>query len=411
MCWEPNCRQSVRRKAGKKKSPQLAGRPITLTPSYCTYIPRQAISALAGLTLCGILFAGLWPFHSPKNQVHWQGNQNGLRFDRYGTILSSGEFESASSDRPSCSLEIWLKPARTWGTGTFLAFYAPLRRREFSLQQDYIDLALQRRVGDEGQSDLNVNEVFRRKQALITITSDGQDMAVYVDGSLVTRSRQFGLSLSDLGGQLIAANSPLQSNSWSGQLLGLAIYKGELTTVQVARHYLDWTQKGSPAVAENDPTLALYLFDEHSGKIIHNQVKPGLGLYIPDRYLVVHQTFLESPWKEFQNQKSYLKNALINVAGFVPLGFCFGAYFVAVRPIKHATLATIVFGAIVSLTIEVLQSYLPTRDSGVTDLVTNTFGTGLGVALYHAAALALERVLAARPRAAYFGIAQDSGTP
>jgi hypothetical protein len=32
-------------------------------------------------------------------------NENGFRFGDYGTILSSGIFESASSDGPSCSLE------------------------------------------------------------------------------------------------------------------------------------------------------------------------------------------------------------------------------------------------------------------------------------------------------------------
>ena len=378
---------------------------------YYRYIPQKAIGALCALTLCGVLAAGLWPFHSPKNQVHWQGDQNGLRFNRYGTILSSGEFESPSLDRPSCSLEIWLKSARTWGTGTFLAFYDPLSHREFSLQQDYIDLVLERSLGDEGQRHLNVDEVFRRKQALITVTSDGQDTAVYINGNLVKRSSRFGLSLNDFRGKLIVATSPLQSNSWSGQVQGLAIYNGELNREQVAQHFQDWTQKGKPAVAENDPTLALYLFDERRGKIIHNQLRSGIDLYIPDRYLVVHQTLLESPWREFQTQRTYLNNVLINIAGFVPLGFFFGVYFVSIRQVKHGVLATIVFGAIVSLTIEVLQAYLPTRDSGITDLITNTFGTGVGVALYRAAALPLAQVLAARHRAGYFGIARSSGNP
>ena len=362
---------------------------------YKIQIPRKAIGALSTLTLCGILVAGLWPFHSPRNQVHWLGNQNGIRIDRYGTVVSSSHFEPTSSDGPSCSLEVWLKPRLTWDKGTVLAFYNPLNSQQFSLQQYYTDLLLQRDGENEyPQTDLYVDGVFRRKQALITVTSNGQNTAVYIDGNLVTRSSQFGLSRKDLIGELIVANSPLQSHSWSGQLRGLAIYANELTTDQVAQHYEDWTHKGKPAVAESNPPLALYLFDERTGNIIHNQVKPGINLYIPDRYLVVDQIRLEPPWSEFRTQRGYFKDAVINIAGFIPLGFFFGAYFTSVRQLKHGVLAAIVFGALVSLAIEVLQSYLPTRDSGVTDVITNTLGTGVGVALYRVAAVPLARTLA-----------------
>jgi glycopeptide antibiotics resistance protein len=44
--------------------------------------------------------------------------------------------------------------------------------------------------------------------------------------------------------------------------------------------------------------------------------------------------------------------------------------------------ATIVFGAVVSFAIEVLQAFLPTRDSGMTDIITNTLGTCIGALRY-----------------------------
>ena len=220
--------------------------------SRTTYTLGKAISALSGLTLCGILVAGLWPFHSPRNQVHWLANQNGLHFGHYGTILSSGLLESARSDGPSCSLEIWLEPASAWKTGTVVAFYNPLNHRQFSFQQKYTDLALQRDIGDGYQQPgLSIGEVFRRKQVFITATSGGRDTAVYIDGNLVARSLRFGLTLQDLTGKLILANSPLQSNSWPGQLRGLAIYKSELTADEVGQHYHDLTQKGEPNVSDN----------------------------------------------------------------------------------------------------------------------------------------------------------------
>ena len=72
----------------------------------------------------------------------------------------------------------------------------------------------------------------------------------------------------------------------------------------------------------------------------------------------------------------------MNVIAFIPLGFIFYAYWRLARPIKSAAFVTVVLGMAVSLTIEIGQSYLPPRSSGTTDLITNTFGTFLGVKLY-----------------------------
>jgi VanZ family protein len=351
-------------------------------------VSPKILSVICAFILCGILVAGLWPFHRPRNEVTWLGDHNGLRFGKHATVLSSGSLAMTSSgDEASCSIEIWLQPSLMDASSTFLAFSTPENPLQFMLRQSEADLELQRESGNQPPqaptTSLYVDDVFRgAKRVFITVTSGPQETSVYLDGTLAKTSRGFRLARNDCTGQLVVGDSPLESHNWSGQLWGLAIYSRELTAGQVFRHYETWAARGRPEISENERVVALYLFDEHGGRVVHNRVSSGIDLHIPERYLIWHQIFLERPWQEFKPSRGYLKDVLINIAGFIPLGFFFCAYFSSAPQVKRAALATIILGGTVSLTIEVLQAYLPTRYSGMTDLVTNTLGTCLGVILY-----------------------------
>jgi VanZ family protein len=337
------------------------------------------------LVLVGILVAGLAPFWRPRNAVTWLGNENGVRFGRHGTIWSSGEFVAADTQgEASCSVEIWLQPDSTSASSTVLAFYTPQDPLQFVLQQYHGLLILSRQFPEDQNRTqiIGTDGVFRRiEPVFITITSGAEKSSMYVDGNL---ARSFpGISVGkERAGKLVIGTSPFGKSNWSGKLKGLALYQQELTPEEVLRHYQTWSSQGRPALSGNERAIGVYLFNEGSGNVVHNAVRPGIDLYIPERFALLHQLFLEPFWQEFRPSPSYWKDILVNIAGFIPLGFFFCAYWSAVRPIKHPRLTTVVFGFAVSLTIEVLQSYLPTRDSGTTDLITNTLGTFLGVRLY-----------------------------
>jgi VanZ family protein len=347
-------------------------------------VPPRIIGWFCLITVCATLGAGLWPFCAPENEVIWLNGENAIRFGRHGTALSSGRIDFAGSKGTACSVELWVQPARTWTTGSILAFYDSADRRQLILEQDYTDLVLSLGDGDRRaiQRRLWVGDVFREQQAFLSVTSDGQETSVYVNGQLALTSPDFQLSSKDLSGQLILANSPLRNHSWPGEVKGLAIYGSELDTPQVLGDYQDWTQLGEPRSRLSDRALALYLFREQGGRIIHSAVPSGINLEIPKRFLVVDQRRFESPLTERHSDQNYRKDIQINVAGFVPLGFVVSLYFVAVRRIKHAAVATILVGATVSFAIEYGQSFLPTRLSGLTDIFTNILGTTLGVLLY-----------------------------
>jgi len=341
------------------------------------------------LVLAGMLVAGLWPFHSPRNQVTWLSGSNGLQFGRHGMILSSGKFRVANdpADGP-CSLEIWFQPARTWVSKTLLSFYAPESRRQFSLLQSTTDLRLQSDILEDNyqtlSSILDVADVFDKdKLAFVTVTSKVGETSVYLNGAPVRTAADFQISAQDFAGELVIGNSPITGDSWPGQVRGLAVYNLALSPTQVRQDFEIWSKKGRPDISETHQAMALYLFDERAGKIIHNQVPSGIDLRIPDHYLVLDQAFLRPFWVEYYPGWGYWRGVvLINVAGFIPFGFLFCAYFSLGRRVSRPALITILLGFAVSLTIECLQSFLPTRDSGTTDLISNTLGTCIGVGLY-----------------------------
>jgi len=380
---------------------------VELTPSSdgsrsmtCQTTRKGIHARIPGLlcvaVLCGILTAGLWPFQRPPNGVTWLENENGLRLAGRATLWSSGSFQTnGQQDEESRSLELWLQPALTRGSSTILSFSAPENPLQLSAYQYHSVFILKRVIqgGQRRNTTIGIEGVLRQaRPVFITVTSGPHQTAIYVEGVLnrVFPQTQLG---QDFTGQLIVGTSPVDDASWSGQLRGLAIYEQELTAAQVLKHYETWTTEGRPELSDGERAIALYLFSEHSGNVVHNALLGGIELLIPQRYALVHQRFLEPFWQEYKPNWTYLEDILVNITGFIPLGFFFCAYWSSARPIKRTVLLTTLLGFVVSLTIELLQSHLPTRDSGTTDLITNTLGTFLGTRLYD---LRVARVLFAK---------------
>jgi hypothetical protein len=349
------------------------------------------LGILCIVVLCGILVAGLWPFRSPKNGATWLKGRNGLLFSDYATVIGAGALTGRGlGDSTDCSIEIWIPAVANNQGGTILSFYTPKHPLEFSLHQSLTDLMLQsvssNPSGRMRRERAYVSDVFSKgRPVFVTITAGAYRTSIYIDGNLIRSVQGFRITPLSGAGGLIVGDTPRQPNTWSGQVRGLAIYSTELSPSRVLRHYSTWTNTGLPDIIGQDRTAALYLFDERAGDRIHNHAGPGADLFIPGTYTVMDKVLLEPFWEEFTMSLSYWTNVLKNIVGFVPLGACFCAYFALVKRSGRASLAAVIVGFAVSLTIEVLQGYLPTRDSGTTDLITNTLGTWLGVLLYCAA--------------------------
>jgi VanZ family protein len=350
--------------------------------SQNTSIKSNLLIVICCAVLCTILTLGLWPFRSPKNQVYWLENRNGIRFGRYGTVASFRVFDGTSG--PGSSIEIWLQPRRIWDSGTFLAFYNPTTQRTLSFRQSRTHLLLQQRSPEDRRrrTKLYTDNILQRSGSnFLTITSGPRGIRIYNDGVLATVSSRFRLIPADFYGRLVIGDSPGEPDNWSGQFFGLAIYGRQLNANEVLMHYSTWARTGRPTISLDEYALAVYVFNEHHGAIIRDQTGRGVDLQIPERYQVLDKIVLEPFWSEFSMSRSYMSAVFKNIIGFVPLGFCFYAWWSMILRPKWAAVATIVLGTTVSITIEILQAFLPTRGSGTTDIITNTLGTWIGVAL------------------------------
>jgi VanZ like family/Concanavalin A-like lectin/glucanases superfamily len=349
---------------------------------------ESIVRALLLFFLCATLVATLWPFTPyPRNDVSWLKNSNGLRFGGYGSISSSGEFSKMEAgDSPSCTIEVWFEPGLTKDSNTILAFYHLPSLVAFTLRQEGDNLYILRDVPD-GRLSLRKAAIWIEhafvagKDLHIAVTSGTDGAFVYINGKQVGHSSNFGLTLDSLSGSLIVGNSPLQNNTWNGILRGLAIYDQEFTPPQISTHYAE-RAKGGHAEDQNSQAIARYAFDERKGNTIHNQAHRGPDLYIPTRYRIVKKGFLTPPWREFHADWAYILDVVVNIIGFLPLGFFLGAYLSLVKRSGHVALKTMALCAVLSLAIETLQGFLPTRSSGLTDVITNTLGGVLGALVY-----------------------------
>jgi len=350
-------------------------------------VSRRTIRILLGgaclAILAGILAAGLWPLNPrPANKVKWLTPENGLEFSPDGTAFTEGPIRMPSSNESEISLDVWVEAAIA-DTAPILSFDSPQAPEQFRLLQ-YGDTLLLQKMHGAQVAGLEIEHSLKPLQgAFFTITADGQQTSVYVNGAPAKTSTHFIMTPGNLSGRLVAGSQPFDYDSWAGQLRWLAIYRRHLTASQALAHYQSWVNgKALPDSARDLQTVALYRFDEHQGSIVHNAAATGPNLVIPKAFTILEKKFLEPPWPATLSW-SYFQDVVLNVMGFIPLGFCFCVFLKARRlPLRiSAPWATIILGAVLSLTIEMLQVFLPTRDSSLTDLISNTFGTVVGVAL------------------------------
>ena len=349
---------------------------------------KLLVAACLGLWT-GLLAFGLWPFNfDPRNRVQWLPNR-GIRLENYGEAYSRLRWNRNDSTESSAgfTVELWARSReKNYHQVSGLLSIADSLPESFSIAQSGPDVLLRGQFQDAAHKvalrRLYIDDGFQQTQPrFITVTSGLQGTELYLDG-VSKRRAPVSLTKNNFSGRLLLGHDFAGHQPWAGDLLGVAIYDRALTGAEVSEDYSAWQRTNAAELMKRPGVAALYLFDERAGDVIHNKAGDAPDITIPQRFSVLHKTFLGFP-PDLHRANLDLSDIAINIVGFVPFGFFLCAYLRWGKPTGagRAILRTVILGALTSLTIELLQAYLPSRESSLLDVIDNTLGTLVGAIL------------------------------
>ena len=226
---------------------------------------------------------------------------------------------------------------------------------------------------------------------LVTVVSAEDGTSLYVDGAKFESSPRVPLlpKGSEQPGYLLLGDAPTGHEGWTGDIFELSFFDRAMPEDEIRGRFTAWKNRGSGNrhSSPDDPVIS-YRFDRPGSSVVPARADATYGLVLPTTYRVMHKAVLALPGDEFAFTRSFAADAALNILGFVPAGFFFFARFRRSRlsPSLPPAAVSMMLGGLLSLTIELLQAHLPTRDSSITDLALNVVGTTLGVAAFGKAA-------------------------
>ncbi len=349
---------------------------------------------LSVAVLTGILIFGLNPKdYKFSNEINWIIDRPGIRFGKYGIAYTNSFFEPRGENaaKPnSFSVELALRPAsyREKGTSFILVLHNGSDRSQLLIWQyhswiiimngdDYDHKRRTKRIAVNIGSQVSIPR-------FLAVTTGDEGTDVYLDGRFVGRKKDLTLKIPNGGKtRLLIGNSVYGRQSWQGDIYGLCFYGYALTARDINRHFNRWIQDKNFSFAEKDKPIALYFFDEKTGVRAIDHAAGKHHLEIPVKMRIFKQRILSSEWNGFKFNRSMSEDSILNLLGFIPFGFIFSATLFKLGGIldKHYVFITMLFCFTVSLVIEILQAWLPSRSSSMPDLIFNTLGALIGTVM------------------------------
>ena len=335
--------------------------------------------------LAGYFYAGLYPFDFfPRNQVSWLPEGGGIVLGSHTVVRSARPVELGGSGG-EVTIEICFEPLEESRDRVrpLLSIYDGDLPENLLIAQ-WKSRAVVRAAIIDARGRRRFREIDVRNgmrpgvRTILTMTSGACGTAVYLEGILAHIEPKLRLRPDNLEGSLLLGDSSNGEHGWRGKVCGLALFGRALSPPEVERHYRLFAENRAGELRGAPGLAGLYLFDDREGQAAADWAA-GNALEFPKYSRPVNPVFLRPPWRD----SIHPFDITINVLGFVPFGLFYFLYRAAIHPgrMRANFLWALLVSAAVSAGIEVLQVWLPSRSSSMTDLICNIGGALCGIAL------------------------------
>jgi len=213
------------------------------------------------------------------------------------------------------------------------------------------------------------------RYSVLIVSDRDSGMTVYLNGERAGSSPHLRLGTSgSLYNRVCLGSLPCGKNSWNG----------EVYSFSVSSRTNDPGNSGNRDGFEGKWKSIPFSFRSGHEESVEKEPDTGPVIYIPELFHIPDKKILALPRLNRIGTYSFLWDFIFNIAGFLPFGFCLAACqkktsgFHGSRPF----VITLFAGLGVSLAIELVQVFIPTRSSQISDLLLNTAGACTGAFLY-----------------------------
>jgi hypothetical protein len=335
---------------------------------------RRLSLTLLGVYVLLLLGACFWPFNFfQRNQVDWQAS-GGLRFVGPGiayTSTNAAELATLRAFTLVMNLAVDFPGQASWIFSYGLDFDETNLLIGTYARQLVIEI---HRGGKRNRANLQ-GVLEAGKSVWLAIAANDSSMSITLDGELKRFSK---------------SNLPADSRWRSEYPLvvgarsdGKYPMTGVVSQIAIFDRAYDVKDLRHPdLIVKNGRPLVNYDFRNSTGTAVANRGVSDVGpLVIPETFTPFRNPVLMD-LKDLWNPLPVWGDIVLNIVAFLPIGLLVAAAAGPSVRLSKTTAIAVVLSFMLSMSIELLQSFLPRRWSTFMDVATNTFGGFLGVTLW-----------------------------